>query len=186
MVRRPRWRLGRVPRGFRELRRAAAKHCVWRHRRRNRVYCTRPHTDSQKWHWLAAGAGLDRRVRLDWLYPVRRAAAAQQPRLRSIRQRQQQNRVRPLSAFPVARLGSAEPGGADQRTACRRAASVAGSERRNPGRYAVDRGAAPGSADEPHQPQRRFVTRGDRAVAGLGLSNGCRRCRAAAVHGLAA
>ena len=52
-------------------------------------------------------------------------------------------------------------------------AAIAGGERRDPGRYAVDSGAPPGAADEPHRPRGRCIAPGDRAVAGLGFPDGC-------------
>ena len=63
---------------------------------------------------------------------------------------------------------------------------VAGGERRDPGRYAVDSGTPPGAADEPHRPQGRYIAPGDRAIAGLGFPDGYRRCGATAVYCLAA
>ena len=65
-------------------------------------------------------------------------------------------------------------------------AAVAGGERRDSGRYAVDRGAPPGAADEPHRPQGRYVAPRRSSGCGPGTSGWIRKGRAAAVHRLAA
>ena len=75
-------RLERVSRSLQALRRAAAEHRVCRYDGDDRLYRAGPHSDPQERQWLAADAGLDRRVRLDRLHSVCRAAAGQSIPLR--------------------------------------------------------------------------------------------------------
>ena len=81
----PRRRLERFPRRrSKNFVGAAAEHRLCRHRRHDRLYRAGPHPDPQERRRLAAGARLDRRIRLDRVCPVRRAAAGRATRQRAI------------------------------------------------------------------------------------------------------
>ena len=134
-------RLGRVPRRAQGFRRTRAEHGLCRYRRQYRLHRARPRADPRQGRRLAAGAGLERRVRLDRLHSLRAAAQRLQPAQRPLHHRQQQDRPRRLSL--LLGRGWDLPYRAERIAAAARcdAAAIAGGLGRDPGRHAVAHGA---------------------------------------------